>query len=153
MLVWTHEDLFNFPAIATAEDFLRLMLADTEQEIDAYQVALQTFPQNDAILAKLHNLFPDPVVRAAMLGDDGLPNRTWICTPPFGPKDPTEVARCEQLQQQLLALFKDDFKGPIKVPAPSMQLLEGCVKHYCDRISGLQHEHGYRGREEDWWLP
>jgi hypothetical protein len=152
MLVWTHEDLFHFPSIATAQDFLSLVLDETKPEITAYQAALQTFPQDEAILAKLRGLFPDPAARTAMLGDDGLPNHTWICTPPFGQKDPAEAQKCEHLKQQILATFADDFAGPIKVPSPGMQLLDACVKRYCDRLSGIQHEHGYRGREEDWWI-
>lgn len=152
MLVWTHEDLFHFPSIVTAEDFLSLVLNDTTPEVTAYQVTLQTFPQDEAILAKLRRLFPDPAKRAVMLGDDGLPNHTWICTPSFGQKDPAEAERCNQLKQAILAAFADHFKGPLKVPCPGMQLLEACVKRYCDRLSGIQHEHGYRGREEDWWI-
>ncbi|MFZ0256391.1 MAG: hypothetical protein WAN46_12235 [Gammaproteobacteria bacterium] len=152
MLVWTHEDLFHFPSITTAQDFLDIILDDSKPEISAYQVALQTFPQDEAILAKLRGLFPDPAARTAMLGDDGLPNHTWICSPQFVQKEPPEVKKCEQLKQQILATFAKDFTGPIKVPCPSMPLLEACVKRYCDQISGRQHEHGYRGREEDWWL-
>lgn len=152
MLVWTHEDLFHFPSIATAKDFLSLVLTDTAPEITAYRVTLQTFPQDEAILVKLRSLFPDPAARAAMLGDDGLPNHTWICAPPFAQKEPAEAQKCDQLKRAILAAFGNDFRGPIKVPCPGMQLLEACVKRYCDRLSGIQHEHGYRGREEDWWI-
>ena len=152
MLVWTHEDLFHFPSITTVEDFLALVLADNQSKITAYQVTLQRFPQDEAILAKLRSLFPDAATRAAMLGDDGLPNHTWICTPPFGQRDAAARQDCEQLEHAILNTFANEFKGPIEVPCPGLQLLEACVKRYCDQLSGLQHEHGYRGREEDWWI-
>lgn len=152
MLVWTHEDLFHFPSIVTAQDFLRLALDNANSGIEAYQVTLQRFPQDEAILAKLRSLFPEPAARAAMIGDDGLPNHTWICSPQFGRKDPAELKKCEQLEQQILTTFAGDFMGPIRVPCPGIELLEACVKRYCDHLSGIRHEHGYRGRQEDWWI-
>lgn len=152
MLVWTHEDLFHFPSIETPQDFLNLMLSD-QQEIDLYHLPLQTFPPDEAILAKLKSLFPDNRERAAMLDEDGLPSRTWICMPQFGTVNSTQAMRCQRLQNAILQMFKDDLKGPKKVPAPRIELMEGCVKRYCDHLSGLKHDHGYRGREEDWLIP
>lgn len=153
MLVWTHEDLFHFPSIETPKDFLGLILTETTKKVDVYHVALETFPQDETILNKLSGLFPDSGERAVMLGEDGLPSRTWLCVPWFAADDERQERKCQQLQQRILEIFKNDFVGPTKVPCPTMQLLESCVKRYCDQLSGIKHAHGYRGREEDWWLP
>ena len=155
MLVWTHEDLFYFPTIATAEDFSDLMLASrTRSEgVQIHRVSLQRFPPDEALLRKLSDLFPDPRERAQMLGEDGLPSHTWVCLPAFGPVSREELQRRENLQQQILGLFKTEFVKADNVPAPDFGLIEGCVKRFCDGLSGREHEHGYRAREEDWWVP
>jgi hypothetical protein len=155
MLVWTHEDLFYFPTVTTAEDFANLMVAtkDRNQVVQIHRVSLQRFPSDESLLKKLSDLFPDPRERDQMLGEDGLPSHTWVCLPLFGSAPREELERRESLQQQILSLFKTDFVRADNVPGPDFGLLEGCVKRFCDSLSGRAHEHGYRAREEDWWVP
>ena len=155
MLVWTHEDLFYFPTITTADEFANLMIAttDSRQVVPIHRVSLQRFPTDEALLKKLSDLFPNPAERDQMLGEDGLPSHTWVCLPLFGSASRDELERRENLQKHILNVFKADFVRADNVPAPNFSLVEGCVKRFCDGLSGRVHEHGYRAREEDWWVP